>query len=190
MMMIRLKSIVRQIFVIAHLPRAYDFLAHIKQNVFIACDRLSRRVRYARIIKRIRAYPPSRRIKVLFLVVNSAKWKAQTLFEAMQADGRFHPVMALTTDKEELRFNVDGAIHKLDIDRCFYEGLGNECVEAFDRENIKPQVVFWMSSACRILLNMLFAVTFRIQLRHLKCFGYIGYHFFMNFCIFKLRQQR
>ena len=152
-MMIRLKSIVRQIFVIAHLSRAYDFLAHIKQKVSIACDRLNRRVRYARIIKRIRAYPPSRRIKVLFLVVNSAKWKAQSLFEAMRADGRFHPVMALTTDKEELRFNIDGAIRKLDVDRCFYEGLGNECVEAFDRENMRgvelsrysPDIIFYQA---------------------------------------------
>lgn len=152
-MMIRLKSIARRILVIVHLLWVYDFLAHIKQKVAIARDRLSRRVRYARIIKRIRAYPPSRRIKVLFLVVNSAKWKAQSLFEAMKSDGRFYPVMALTTDKEELHFNVAKALHKLDTDKCFYEELGNECVEAFDREGMRgielskfsPDIIFYQA---------------------------------------------
>ena len=117
----------------------------------VALSRQRVRFRYRKVLRRIRRYPHTRKIRVLFLVMNAAKWKAQSLYETMRADGRFHPVMALTTYKDDLAFDAGRAIRKIDIDGEFYRKLGNECVEVFDRETLRglplslfsPDIVFF-----------------------------------------------
>lgn len=117
----------------------------------VALSRQRVRFRYRKVLRRIRRYPHTRKIRVLFLVMDAAKWKAQSLYETMRADGRFHPVMALTTYKDDLAFDAGRAIRKIDIDGEFYRKLGNECVEVFDRETLRglplslfsPDIVFF-----------------------------------------------
>ena len=106
------------------------------------------RLRYARIVARIRRRRGP--VRVVFLAHSPAKWKTQSLYEALCRNGNFEPVVAVTFQKGEL-----GAFRspreKVLADVKFYEGLGGRCVVAYDFEKdsatdlraLQPDVVFF-----------------------------------------------
>lgn len=146
-----MKSLFRRLVFAIGLGRIYRALASLKARTRVLCNRLRVRACYQRTLRRINHYPRNQKIRVLFLVETAAKWKAQSLFSAMKADGRFLPVMAVCTEKITPFWTAEKAIAKMDGDRAFYESLGNQCVEAFDRHSMKaidlrtfkPDIVFF-----------------------------------------------
>jgi hypothetical protein len=109
------------------------------------------RQRYARVLHRIRRKPKDERVKVLFIVCEIAKFKCQTLFEAMRRDGRFEPIIVLSA------WNVQ-ALHtdeELDMEFAeaerFFDRLGFNHVRTvlthprrfIPLDKFEPDVVFF-----------------------------------------------
>lgn len=103
---------------------------------WLGCVRIGLvRLRYRRIKARIR----KRRgpVRVLFLVHCPAKWKTQSLYEALCRDENFEPIMAVSFQKGELgTFRTPR--DKVLSDVKFYEGMGNRCVVVYDFEKNSP----------------------------------------------------
>lgn len=87
------------------------------------------------------------KVKVLFIVDNTSKWKCQSLFEELAKKSVFEPMMGLSL--RNFRDDEDACKKKLHEDRRFYEGLGNRCVNLEENddlnplEEIKPDIVFF-----------------------------------------------
>ena len=54
------------------------------------------RFRYWRHVRRIRHMPKSSKVRVLFIVSEIAKWKEQSLYEAMEASDVFEPIVGIS----------------------------------------------------------------------------------------------
>ncbi len=94
--------------------------------------RLGQRWHYARLMRRIRAYPKSRKIRVGFWVDNTSKWKAQSLYEVLAKSEDFEPVILLSACCSDVK-NWGAKIgEKLEKDEAFYVRLGDRCERAFD----------------------------------------------------------
>ena len=63
------------------------------ENIF---KTLSLRARYAYVLHRIRNYPKGQKIRVMFLVNETSKWKCQSLYDAMEKSGRYEPFIVVT----------------------------------------------------------------------------------------------
>lgn len=91
--------------------------------------------RYRKVLKRIRAYPADRKIKVLFVTGTPAKWKSQSLYDLMVKDDRFDPCICQTIcDLENTRCNHKQRVEHLKKCREFFESRGMRYVEAYSRE--------------------------------------------------------
>lgn len=109
------------------------------------------RALYARTLERIRQYPSSRKIRVLFFVDSTSKWKAQSLYEALERTSDFEPLIALSVSATDARADREGMVAKLDDDESFFRGLGDRCVRAYDPRTgrasplaeFEPDVVFY-----------------------------------------------
>lgn len=133
------------------LGRYYEFLSGCRRVPGVFINRLVVRFRYAVIVCRIRNYDKSRKIRVLFLVSNTSKWKTQSLYEKLSSSESFEPVIALTPNSDDLSVYGDVVEEKTRRDSAFFENLGDRCLVAYDFErrvgiplsHLSPDLVFY-----------------------------------------------
>ena len=82
------------------------FVAHVLRSVFYRIMSISSilfvRYCYYYNVQRLRKRKKDKKIKVLFLVNEVAKWKAQTLYDLMEESGLYEPEIALTFPETEI----------------------------------------------------------------------------------------
>ena len=133
-----IKRFVRPLMFAAHLGGVYTLLGRTKAYVFLRIDRWWMRRNYAKIVERIRHYPKDRKIRVLFWVYETAKWKAQSLYDAMKASSDFEPIMVLSVTKDDFAFFGKGIREKLLADERYYTLHGCRCITNFDFATERP----------------------------------------------------
>lgn len=92
-----------------------------------------------------------KKIRVLFPISNLAKWKMQSLYEAMRCSAHYEPLMALTIMDVENDLPIEGKRERLQQMRVHFVGNGMGCVDAYDFENgcaisfdrFAPDIVFY-----------------------------------------------
>ena len=89
----QIKRIVRKAFVAVHLGFVYNWMSAGYRELRQRREKFAVRRNYAKIVKRIRCYPKDRKIRVLFWVYETAKWKAQSLYDEMKDSSDFEPIM-------------------------------------------------------------------------------------------------
>ena len=133
-----MKQLVKNILFRIHLGRIYNRAASIKANLRLRIDRCRMRRNYARIVARIRRYPKDRKIRVLFWVYETSKWKAQSLYDAMKVSKDFEPIMVLSVTKDDLEFFGKEIREKLLADERYYTSHGCRCITNFDFTTERP----------------------------------------------------
>ena len=91
------------------------------------------------------------KIRVLFLVNETAKWKAQSLYDRMLASGRWDPVIGRTIIKTDALFPKETVRARADELKVFFERRGMRCEDAGDfvacspipLESLSPDIVFY-----------------------------------------------
>lgn len=133
-----MKQFVRTLVFRCHLGRFYTFARRVKTYILLRIDRWRMRRNYAAIVKRIRNYPKDRKIRVLFWVYETAKWKAQSLYDEMNASSDFEPIIVLSVTKDDFEFFGERIKEKLQADECYYTSHGCRCITNFDFATNKP----------------------------------------------------
>ena len=123
-----MKRLIQNIFFFFHLGRLYNLASLAKMRL----ERWRLRHHYAEIVKRIRRYPKDRKIRVLFWVYETAKWKAQSLYDAMKASSDFEPIVVLSVAKNDASFLGEKIREKLIADERYYTSHGCRCITNFD----------------------------------------------------------
>ena len=149
------KKIVRKAFGAVHLGTTYKWMRS-KWHEFLRELRMRREKRemrqnYAKIVNRIRHYPKDRKIRVLFWVYETAKWKAQSLYDEMKASSDFEPIIVLSVTRDDLEFYGKGIREKILADEKYYTSRGCRCITNFDfsterpfpLERYEPDIVFY-----------------------------------------------
>ncbi len=90
------------------------------------------RWRYWRTLRRLRRRVANEKVKVLFIVSSTSKWKCQSLYEMMKASERFEPIIGLAILSRDLTLPSDAIKAHLESDRAFYERHGDVCVDMVD----------------------------------------------------------
>lgn len=86
------------------------------------------RTRYMRLLRRAHDKPKDEKIRVLFIVSEIAKWKEQSVYEAMERSGVFEPIVGLSA------WNMQGRLAPSDLDAVhrraeeFFDRLGDRHV--------------------------------------------------------------
>lgn len=132
------KQIIRRGLCCFHLGGLYNLASRIKSYIVLRIDRCRFRRNYAAIVKRIQSYPKDRKIRVLFWVHETAKWKSQSLYDEMKASGDFEPIIVLSVTKAEFEFFGKGIREKLLADERFYTSSGCHCITNFDFVTNRP----------------------------------------------------
>ena len=96
------------------------------------------RRRYTKVLDRIKRNRGRKPIKVLFLVSNSAKWKAQSVFNLMSKTDRYLPFIALTLQDQELTFDEKRRQEQLQELKDFFSTKGMATLQAYSSENFMP----------------------------------------------------
>ena len=112
-------------------------------------------LRYRRHVVRIREDVGKPKVRVLFIVSEIAKWKEQSLYEAMEKSGVFEPIVGLSAwngQIEELCPN-DKLAKLHERAAAFFAGLGDRCVntvrivdgkrEISDLREFRPDIVYY-----------------------------------------------
>ena len=109
--------------------------------------------RYWRLARAARRKPKSEKIRVLFIVSEIAKWKEQSLYEAMEQSGEFYPIVGISAWNKQSGLSVDelDAVHKRA--EVFFDRLRDRHVRTVTSENgqhvyhdlseFKPDIVFY-----------------------------------------------
>ena len=92
-----------------------------------------------------------KKLRVLFLVSNCSKWKAQSLYEAMAKSREFDPLLAVTYCDDEVHFSDAELQVRIDADIGYYNRLGDKWTMAcdvkarkvFDLRQFEPDIVFF-----------------------------------------------
>ena len=134
----RIKQLIRRVFFLLHLGRLYDLASNVKTYVRMRREKRALRRNYAKIVQRIRLYPKDRKIRVLFWVYETAKWKAQSLYDAMKVSSDFEPIMVLSVTKDDFVFYGKEIKGKLLSDERYYTSHGCRCVVNFDFTTGRP----------------------------------------------------
>ncbi|MBQ8459729.1 hypothetical protein IJ541_06470 [bacterium] len=92
---------------------------------------------YNNILAGIAEYPQAKPIKVLFLVSDIAKWKAQSLFDLMKQSGDYEPVIALTLVDFQLKLSKAEQRDILNKGLQYFKTRSMDCVCAYDVEEHK-----------------------------------------------------
>ena len=121
-----------------HLGGLYNLVSRVKSYILLRIGRWRLRRNYAAIVKRIQSYPKDRKIRVLFWVYETAKWKAQSLYDEMKASSDFDPIIVLSVTKDDLEFFGKGIREKLQADERYYVSHGCRCITNFDFVTEKP----------------------------------------------------
>lgn len=133
-----IKGMVRNALITAHLGFVYNWLRGMWCEFKMRRDRHAIRRNYAKIVKRIRQYPRDRKIRVLFWVYETAKWKAQSLYDAMKVSSDFEPIMVVSVTPCDLDFFGKGIREKLLDDERYYASHGCRCITNFDFTTQRP----------------------------------------------------
>ena len=133
-----MKSLIRKLVFAMGMGKLYGLAADIKSRFFYFAHRLQNRLDYWRVKQRIRHYPRSQKIRVLFWVSEPAKWKVQSLYNIMRASKDFDPYVVLGVPKDDLRLGLNGLQRKIEEDRRFYEKLGCKCIVNFQFDVMRP----------------------------------------------------
>ena len=136
--MLRVRSVIKALLHRFHLDCLYNLLVRFKLYILLRIDRCRMRRNYARIVARIRRYPKDRKIRVLFWVYETSKWKAQSLYDAMKVSGDFEPIMVLSVTKDDFDFWGKGIRKKLQEDERYYASHGCRCITNFDFLSGRP----------------------------------------------------
>ena len=105
---------------------------HLRCPVWLFCHLPIFRMRYRRQLKRIRRVYGRRPIRVVFPVGNLAKWKMQSILDAMIRSEHYEPVVAFTMMDVERYLPEDRRrVLMADFHRHF-EPMGVRCVDAYD----------------------------------------------------------
>lgn len=111
------------------------------------------RFRYARDARRVkRKYVNGEKIRVLFLVNETAKWKVQSLFDRFAADERFSPFVALSVADTDWKLTTEQRQEKIIGMRKFFADKGMACEVAYRSESdealplssFRPDLVFYL----------------------------------------------
>ena len=135
---VQAKKFVREMFCFLHLGKLYSQASRIKAYIFLRIERWWLRRNYANIVKKIRKYPKDKKIRVLFWVYETAKWKAQSLYDEMKASSDFEPIMVLSVTKADLDFFGERIREKLLADERYYVSHGCRCITNFDFTTKRP----------------------------------------------------
>lgn len=92
-----------------------------------------------------------RKIKVVFLINESSKWKMDALFRALSKDSRYKPLVLLTCADIDWQLDKEAKKAKLEANRDFFDRHGIEYEVAYDYEmdesipldRFHPDVVFY-----------------------------------------------
>lgn len=110
-------------------------------------------LRYRRLAKAAKRKPKGEKIRVLFIVSEIAKWKEQSLYEAMEQSGEFHPIVGISAWNKQSGLSVEDleVVHKRA--ETFFDKLGdrhvrtvtceNGCKNYHDLSEFKPDIVFY-----------------------------------------------
>lgn len=93
------------------------------------------RERYVSTFDKISGEYAKRKLKVVFPVSNISKWKVQSLYDLMEASGRYEPVVALTA--MDIESELPAAEQRIIIEKnkSYFHERKIRCVEAFVPEN-------------------------------------------------------
>ena len=127
-----MKRFIKHIMFRCHVGGLYNFASRVKANIILRIDRWLMRRNYAAIVKRIQGYPKDRKIRVLFWVYETAKWKAQSLYDVMKESRDFEPIMVLSVTRDDFEFFGKGIREKLLEDERYYVSHGCRCITNFD----------------------------------------------------------
>ena len=130
---------------------------------------------YENLLKKFNNNTAERPIKVLFLVNDIAKWKAQSLYDLMKESHEFKPFIALTLADYQPKLDLIDRKKIIDEAYNFFTSKSMDCVIAYDAEHNKefnldefePHMVFYQQP-WQIAKNQLplavskFALTFYI----------------------------
>ena len=109
--------------------------------------------RYRRLVKAAKRKPKGEKIRVLFIVSEIAKWKEQSLYEAMEQSGEFHPVVGISAWNKQSGLSVEEleVVHKRA--EAFFDKLGDQHVRTVtcknghhvyhDLSEFRPDIVFY-----------------------------------------------
>lgn len=109
--------------------------------------------RYSRLLKCARAKPRNEKIRVLFIVSEIAKWKEQSVYEAMERSGEFEPIVGLSA------WNRQSGLSPAELDaihtraEAFFDQLGDRHIRTVrvvdgkkvfcDLAEFNPDVVYY-----------------------------------------------
>ena len=109
--------------------------------------------RYRRLTKAAKQKPRGQKIRVLFIVSEIAKWKEQSLYEAMERSDEFYPIVGISAWNKQSGLSVEelDAVHKRA--EAFFDRLGDRHVRTVTCEHgrknyhalseFKPDIVFY-----------------------------------------------
>ena len=134
----QIKRIVRNALFAIRLGFLYNWMSEERRELRQRHEKRAIRRTYAKIVKRIRRYPRDRKIRVLFWVYETAKWKAQSLYDEMKDSSDFEPIMVLSVTPADLAFFGKGIREKLLADEKYYSSHGCRCITNFDFATERP----------------------------------------------------
>ena len=106
---------------------------------------------YARVLRLIRAKPSGQRLKVLFIVSEPAKWKCQTLYEALARSDKFEPLVGLSAWNCQSDMTDDELERHHAMSEEFFDRLGDRHVRTVftkprrfvDLRTLNPDIVIY-----------------------------------------------
>ena len=109
--------------------------------------------RYARHIKRLRVKPRTKKIRVLFIVSEIAKWKEQKIYEAMKSSDDFEPIIGLSAWNRQRRLSASELDLVHNKAEAFFKKLGDRIVRTVkverdrkvycDLREFDPNIVYY-----------------------------------------------
>lgn len=107
--------------------------------------------RYQAQLKRIQGKFGKEKIKVFFLVSNTAKWKCQSVFDIMRNSDNYDPIVALVPMDIEASMPIEVKRQRFSELRGYFTSRGIPCIDAYDFEadkyihlcNFAPDIVWY-----------------------------------------------
>lgn len=96
------------------------------------------RCNYALVLQRIRRYAGTRKIKVIFLVNEVSKWKAQSLYSLMEESPYYEPYIGLTLADIDWQLPQTEQNKKYFSNREYFRGKGMRIIDAYDIDKRVP----------------------------------------------------
>jgi len=112
---------------------------------------LMRRVAVRNYERHIARIKKQKTIRVLFLVSENSKWSAQSLYDALAADGRFYPFIVISYYLARATQSPQERKDEYEHNRRFFESRGMRVVDGYDFEKYEdidlaafsPDIVFY-----------------------------------------------